>query len=157
MSVHLADGRCNGLCDEFCQTYLVDVGIVLESCFNILHVRTTACQNDTTKKFITILLRNLAPNIGNDFLQATFDNLNELACLYLTLLVDRVLHVIVDIAILGVCRGVFKLHLLSILLFHLQGGNILRDVVAAQRNHSQMTQDILGIDAYRCRVSTEIY
>ena len=46
--------------------------------------------------------------------------------------------------------------MLSHTLLHLQRGDVLDDVVKAKGNNSQMAQDVLGVNADRCRVSTQI-
>ena len=132
------------------------MSIVAESLLDILHVGGATRQNDTAEQLVAILVGHLAPDISNDFLQTAFDNLNELTALYLTVLVDRELHVVVYLAILSICRAVLELHALCISFFHLQGSNIFRDIVAAKGNDCQVAQDVLIIDGDGRRVGTHI-
>ena len=128
--------------------------IVLEGFLDISQIRAATSEDNTAQQLVAELLGNLTPDIGNDFLQTTLDNLNELARLHLTILVDGVFHIVVDVVVFRKGRSILELHLLSVTLLHLQRGNILRDIVSTERNDGQMTQDILRIHAHRRRVST---
>ena len=130
------------------------MGVVAESRFNIIHIRTTTCQHNATQELVTIFFRNLTPYVGNDFFHATLDNLNELANFYLAFRVNGVFHVVVNIAILSVGTAVLQLHLLSICFFHLQGSDIFGDIVGAEGNDGNVTKDILRVNTNGSGVCT---
>ena len=76
--------------------------IVLEGFLDVLHVGSTTGKDDAAQKLVAILLGNLTPHIGYDFLQTAFHDFNELTGFYLAVLVDGILHIVVDITVFGI-------------------------------------------------------
>ena len=128
----------------------------MECLLDILHIGTTTGKDDTAQQLFSILFGYLAPYVGHNLLQTSLDNLDELASLYLTLVIDGVFQVVVDLIVFRIGRTVLQLHALGIALFHLQRGNILGDVVGTKRDDSQMTKDVLGVDADGRGVCTQV-
>ena len=130
--------------------------MVLESLLDVLHVGTAAGKYDAAQQFVVVIVGYLVPDVLDDFLQPAFDNLDKLATLHLTVLVDGQLERIVDIVVVGIGRGVFQFHLLGLALLHLQAGDVVGDVVAAQGYDGQVAQDVLGIDRDGSSVGTDV-
>ena len=142
--------------DETGHSDFVDVRMVAEGTLDVAHVATTTGNDDATQQLVDVLVGHLEPNVLDDFLQSTLDDINEVAAHDGAILIDRERQRVVDIAIISVGAAILQLHALGIGLLHLQGGNVLRDVVASQGDDSQMAKDVLVVDTYRRGVSTEV-
>ena len=132
---------------EFGDTYFLYVGMVPERLFDILHVGTAAGEDNASEQAVVVFIGNLIPGILYDFLQASFHNLDEAAALNLPVLVDGVFQGVVDLVVVGICRGILQLHLLGVAFFHLQRGNVFGNVSSAEGYDGQVAQYVLGIDA----------
>ena len=95
------------------------MGVVLECALYLLQVGATTGQDNTAKQLVAILRGHLVPGVLDDFLKASLDNLDEASALDLTVLVDGVLQVVVNIIVVGIGRSILQLHLLGIALLHL--------------------------------------
>ncbi len=113
--------------------------IVLEGFLDISQIRAATSEDNTAQQLVAELLGNLTPHVSNDFLQTTLDNLYKFTRFHLTILVDGIFHIVVDVVVFRKGRSIPELHLLSVTLLHLQRGNILRDIVGTKRNDGQMT------------------
>ena len=109
----------DGAHDKLGNTDLLDMRVVLEGLFYILHVGAATCQDETSQQFVAVFFRYLIPDVGDNFLHAAFDNLNEFASLYGAVGIHRILHVVVNLIVIRIGAAVLQHHLLSIALFHL--------------------------------------
>ena len=146
----------HGSRDETGHTDFINVRVVAEGTLDVAHVAATTGNDDATQQLVDVLVRHLEPDVLNDFLQSTLNDIDEVAAHDGAILIDRERQRVVDIAIIGEGTAILQFHALGIGLLHLQGGNILRDVVASQWDNSQMAKDVLVVDAYRRSVSTEV-
>ena len=149
--------RCDGVGDELGNAHLLHVGVVAESTLDVLHVRASAGENESAQQLVGILGRHLIPHVLDYFGQSRLDNLDKLAALHRALLVDGEAQGVVDVAVVGEGTAILELHLLGIALLHLQGSNVLGDVVTAERNDSQVAQHVLVVDRDGGGVGSEVY
>ena len=138
--------RVDCLIDELGNSYLVDMSVHFESLANLRHVAATSSKDDATQQFVGIFGRNLEPYILHDLLNTCFHNLDELLAFHHAVFVYRVVECWVDIAVLCISLAIFEFHLLGILLFDLQAGDVFCDIVTTEWNDRKMTQDTLAVD-----------
>ena len=135
---------------------LVDVGVVAEGAINVLHVGAAACEDDAAKKLVGVLVGHLAPYVLHNLLHAGFHDVDELALLHAAVVVDGIGLARVDLVGVGVGRGVVDLHLLGVLLLHLQRCDVLGDVVASQGNDGEVAQNLLVEHGHCCGVGSQV-
>ena len=148
--------RVDGGRHELRHANLFDVRVVAEGAFDIFHVGTATREDDAAEQLVDVLVGHLEPRILDDFLDASLDNVDEVAAEDVALLVDGQRERVVDVAVVGVGAAIFQFHALGFVFLHLQRGNVFRDVVAAERNHGQVAQNVLVIDADGGCVGSEI-
>ena len=107
------------------------MGILCKGLLNVLHVGAATCQDDTTQQLIIVFGRNLIAYVLYNLLDTSLNNLDKTASFHLTLGIDRVFHIGIDIIIVGIGRSILQLHLLGIAVLHLERSNVLGDVVRA--------------------------
>ena len=124
---------------------------------DILHIGTTTSQDDTTQQLVVILRRKLIPYILDNLFKSSLNDLYKLTTFNLTIGVNRVFQVVINLAIIGVGTAVFQFHLFCIAFLNLERCNILGDIVTAKRNNGKMAQDVLRVDGNSGGVGSEIH
>ena len=148
-----SDGRAlgyDGSRDRACYSHLISVGEDLEGLVDVLHIGSATGEDDAAKEFAHKFVGHLMPCVLNDLLQASLDNLHKLRHVDAAVVVDGIGLFHVDLAGVGVGRGIFEFHLLCCLVLHLQGCEVLGDVVAAKGNDGQVTKNIAKVDRNGC-------
>ena len=123
----------------------VNMRMVLECPFNILHVGTSTGEDNATQQTVGIFCWHLAPYILYDFHHAAFDNLHELAVLHTSFIVNGQHQRTVDIIVVGIGCAIFQFHFFCHAFLNLQRGDVFGDVVATKRNNCDMTKLVLVI------------
>ena len=116
----LLDAGINRCSNKLSNTDFINMSVLRESNLNILHVCATTSQDDATQQFIVVFSRNLITDILDNLLYASLDNLNEATSFYLTVRIDRVFHLRINIIIIRIGRTIIQFHLLGITLLHLK-------------------------------------
>ena len=130
--------------------------MVAERPLDVLHIGAATSKDDTSQQLVGILGRHLIPHILYDFVYTCLDNLYEAAAFHKTILVDGVVQGVVDVAVFCIGTAVAQLHRLGLTLFHLQGRDVFGDVVATQRDDSQVAEHILIIDRDCRRIGSQV-
>ena len=105
--------------------------MVTESHLDILHVGASTGKDDATQQTVGILLWYLIPYILDDLLCTALYDLHKLPAFHGAVGIDADHLVVVDLTVICPCAGIFQFHILGIALLHLQGSDILGDIVAA--------------------------
>ena len=94
------------------------------------------------------------PCVLDDFLQAGLYDLHKLRHVNASVVVDRIGLAHVDLTGVGIGSGIFEFHLFRRLVLHLQGCEVFSDVVTAQGNDSQVTEDVAVVNGNGCRLGS---
>ena len=78
MSIDIRIAGGDGLIDELCDTYLVDMGMETESALKVLHITATTGEDDAAKQLVDILGWNLMPHVLDNLIEACLDDVDEL-------------------------------------------------------------------------------
>ena len=148
--------RVDGLRNKLHNTYFLYMRVVSEGHVDVLHVRASTGKDDTAQQPVGILGRNLIPHILDNLLKSALYDLDKLAALYAAVGIDGEHQGVVYLVVVSISISVFQLHLLGVLIVHLQRSDILGDVVAAERYDSKMAKNILIVNRNSGGIGTKV-
>ena len=131
----------------------------MEGFLKILQIGSSTGEYNTGEKFVLVAGKlQLVPYVGKNFFCTCSDNIVQQGQFKGTAVFRRAYGRGLGVFFLLV-EGitVLQFQLLGIFLFHLQGSDVVGNVVSTQRQYAEVSQDIVLIDQHGGGVGTEVH